>query len=281
MKADTWMPLYVGDYLADTGHLTAAEHGAYLLLLMHSWRTGGLPADPARLAAIARMTATEWRRSADTITAFFTSEDGTLVSARLEAERERAINNKEQRSAAGRASARARARKQTDNENPTSVERALNERSNKTPDLHRHLHQEVISLPSEAPSPEPGKPPHDGPPKPDRRAVEAEIRQRFAAFYAAYPRKDGKIAAEKAYRRALQRASADEIDAGLAGYRFHADPQYHPLPATWLNQGRWESDGHAPPSAHAAPAGRLDWVRDELFGASHHQPDNVIDGEIA
>ncbi|MFP4004622.1 MAG: YdaU family protein [Alphaproteobacteria bacterium] len=39
-KPDTWMPLYVGDYLRDTQHLSAAQSGAYLHLIMHYWVTG-------------------------------------------------------------------------------------------------------------------------------------------------------------------------------------------------------------------------------------------------
>jgi uncharacterized protein YdaU (DUF1376 family) len=69
-----WMPLYVADYLADTAHLSAAEHGGYLLLIMHYWQTGGLPIDDAKLARIARMTTAEWRRTRDTIAPFFADE---------------------------------------------------------------------------------------------------------------------------------------------------------------------------------------------------------------
>ena len=77
------MPLYVADYIKDTGHLSAAEHGAYLLLIMHYWSTGGLPIEDKRLASIARLSLQEWHESRDTIAAFFT--DGWR-SAKIDAQ---------------------------------------------------------------------------------------------------------------------------------------------------------------------------------------------------
>jgi uncharacterized protein YdaU (DUF1376 family) len=65
------MPLYVGDYLADTGHLTTTQHGAYLLLLMHYWRKRELPDDDKQLAAIAKLPLRIWLEMRETIQAFF------------------------------------------------------------------------------------------------------------------------------------------------------------------------------------------------------------------
>ena len=65
------MPLYVGDYLADTGHLTTTQHGAYLLLLMHYWRKRELPDDDKQLAAIAKLPLRIWLEMKETIQAFF------------------------------------------------------------------------------------------------------------------------------------------------------------------------------------------------------------------
>ena len=65
------MPLYIGDYLADTGHLTATQHGAYLLLLMHYWRKRELPTDDKQLAAIAKLPLRIWLDTKETLQAFF------------------------------------------------------------------------------------------------------------------------------------------------------------------------------------------------------------------
>lgn len=81
------MPLYVGDYLGDTGHLTTTEHGAYMLLLMVMWRSGGkLPNDPKRLARFSRCTSAQWARMEPTIMALFTVSDAEIFHKRLSAE---------------------------------------------------------------------------------------------------------------------------------------------------------------------------------------------------
>jgi uncharacterized protein YdaU (DUF1376 family) len=104
--ADTWMPLYIGDYLADTMHLSAVEHGAYLLLLMHSWRNGPLPNDDRVLAGIARVEQRAWAKGiGSTVKGFFTKgADGRLHQKRLDAERERVevISDKRRSAAASR-----------------------------------------------------------------------------------------------------------------------------------------------------------------------------------
>lgn len=84
MSAPPYMKLYVGDYLGDTTHLTTLEHGAYLLLLFGMWRAGGkLPADDAKLARIAQMTAKEWTSVKAVILPFFKRRGAILTHKRV------------------------------------------------------------------------------------------------------------------------------------------------------------------------------------------------------
>lgn len=79
-----WMPLYVADYLADTGHLSTVEHGAYMLLIMHQHRFGDLPEDDEKWRRVARMSSLDWAFSRDTIKALFVdqSNDGRTPAQR-------------------------------------------------------------------------------------------------------------------------------------------------------------------------------------------------------
>jgi len=73
-------------------------------------------------------------------------------------------------------------------------------------------------------------------------------RDDFEAFWRAYPRKVGKLAAERAYGKARKLATAEELLAGVARYR---KPSYADWchPTTWLNQGRWlDEPGTAAPA---------------------------------
>jgi uncharacterized protein YdaU (DUF1376 family) len=65
------MPLNIGDHLAETGHLTAAEHGAYLLLQMYYWIHSGLPAEEDAIRRISKMTSRQWLQSRSTLKALF------------------------------------------------------------------------------------------------------------------------------------------------------------------------------------------------------------------
>jgi uncharacterized protein YdaU (DUF1376 family) len=101
-KPDTYMPLVIGDYLKDTMHLDATEHGAYLLLLMHYWTNGALPDDDRKLSAISRCPQSEWPRVRETIADFFDIDGGFWKHGRVEKELLRAKGLQERAIAGGR-----------------------------------------------------------------------------------------------------------------------------------------------------------------------------------
>lgn len=86
MKVDIWMPLYIGDYLADTSRLTTEQHGAYLLLIMDYWRSGRPPDNDQVLAQICKLSPDAWCNAKAMLKQYFSIEDGFWVHKRIEAE---------------------------------------------------------------------------------------------------------------------------------------------------------------------------------------------------
>jgi uncharacterized protein YdaU (DUF1376 family) len=93
-----WMPLYIGDYLGDTGHLTTTQHGAYLLLMMHYWRKGELPDDDKQLSKITKLPLKIWIEYRPVIQDFF--HDGWRHK-RIEVELFKVLSISENRKRAG------------------------------------------------------------------------------------------------------------------------------------------------------------------------------------
>lgn len=106
-----FMPLYVADYLADTGHLSTLEHGAYLLLLMHYWRVGKLPTEDRQLAHVTRTSLRQWQSLRPQIEGFFEPD---WTHKRVEKERDNATKKAATRADAGARGGSAKALKNKD-----------------------------------------------------------------------------------------------------------------------------------------------------------------------
>lgn len=113
------MSWHIGDYKKDTGHLRAAGHGAYFLLSMHYWATGGLPDDDKQLAAIACLTDREWKSHRETMRAFFKG-DGVWKHKRIEIELAAAQAKYEKRAEAGSKGGKAKANGKQSSSNATA-----------------------------------------------------------------------------------------------------------------------------------------------------------------
>lgn len=154
MAALPYIQLYVADYLADTMHLDAEEHGAYLLLIMNYWQTGK-PVPKARLQKIARVSNDRWPSVERSLSEFFNEENDCWVHPRIERDLDAVHQTQIQRSAAGKASAEARKgknpteRQRTVNGRSTVVENSFNENStNKDTDTDTDTEKENTYTPS-------------------------------------------------------------------------------------------------------------------------------------
>ena len=242
MAALPYMQFYVADYLADTTHLTAEEHGAYMLLLFSYWQTGK-PLRIDRLATVARIPNERWPSVAETLSEFFHVTETHWVQFRVEADLE-AVNSKVvTASNAGKASARAKALKK---------QQELNDRSTDVADpLQRKPNHTDTDTDTDTDKDK------------NTKSSSPAADDLFPKFWTLYPNKKGKAAAEKAWKKLkvtddLFTLIAKGLAKQCASQAWLKDSgQFIPHPATWLNGKRWEDEiPSAPTNVHLLPVNR-------------------------
>lgn len=93
-KPGIWMPLFIGDYLSDTMHLTTEQHGAYLLLIMAYWKNGGALKQDS-IQNICRLSSDAWSINQAVLKQFFSiAQDGAWVHQRIDEELAEATQKK-------------------------------------------------------------------------------------------------------------------------------------------------------------------------------------------
>jgi len=250
MAALPYMQFYVADYLADTTHLTAEEHGAYMLLLFSYWQTGK-PLRIDRLATVARIPNDRWPSVAETLSEFFHVTETHWVQFRVEADLE-AVNSKVvTASNAGKASARAKALKK---------QQELNDRSTDVADtLQRNGNHTDTDTDTDTDKNNKNTSPAD--------------EDLFPKFWKLYPNKKGKAAAEKAWAKLkvtpdLFNLIAQGLAKQCASLAWTKDDgQFIPHPATWLNGKRWEDEVTVPSNVHHLPNSRHTGFADRDYTA--------------
>jgi uncharacterized protein YdaU (DUF1376 family) len=224
MAAIPYMPLFVADYMADAGHLSTTEHGAYLLLIMSYWQRGGAFRAPdeqalnVRLANVARMSNAEWLRAFPVLSEFFqvALEDGVTWShKRIERELSKFRAKSLQAQEAGLASAQRRA-----NGRSTGVEHPFNHTDTDT-NTDKNKHKNIA---------------------PKAGAVDEWFDSEFWPIWVKAAN-DSMGGAKKAARIKVRDAKTQALIIEGARRqrltRLGQDPKYRSHAATWINQGRW------------------------------------------
>jgi uncharacterized protein YdaU (DUF1376 family) len=251
-----WMPLYVGDYLADTAHLTTEQSGAYLHLLMHYWRNGPLLDNDSSLAQITKLSPDAWSIAQAMLRPFFfVGEDGKLHQKR--SDKELAVWNDKALRAKEKAQKAAHSRW---GENARSIPPS---------------NQQAMLEQCPSPSPSPIKTKTTDSNESSSGNSEATKKKKSSAgdierVRLAYPLKKAPGAARKAIGKAMERlASRGESDpaafliARIAEWKAARDRDERagrfvpscPYPATWMNEERYDEEGLDASGVRKRPAG--------------------------
>jgi uncharacterized protein YdaU (DUF1376 family) len=212
---------YPNDWLS-SAHITLmtpAEEGAYIRLLAYAWSTEdcGLPDDDEELSRLSRLGEDWFKGGSTTVRRCFFKNGDRLYNKRLLEEQKKQILWREKSKQGGIKSGKIR-----------NIDKLIKEGSLNHPSSAPVEPLGNISSSSSS-SIKPPIVPHD-----------------FDVFWKAYPKKIGKGAALKSWKKnshpSIEKILvALEIQKGSEQWK-KENGQFIPNPATWLNQGRWEDE---------------------------------------
>ena len=252
-----FMPFYYQRFAWSTRGWPADAALAYLYLLCEQYSNGGLNSDPQVLEEIAPGTVAHWDRIKRK---FLLGPDGLLRNPRCEEIRAKSLAAGERKRESARNAAAMRwhtdgnatAMRPHSDRNATAMRNDANENESDN-ESESEIGTESESKVRDTLTADGGEP----------VSVQAETKQRrkplgtdadFELWWKVYPRKVGKVAARKAWLKALpavkqyaqviDEAVAEVMQEAVAAYVAEPEtkklePQYVPHPATWLNEGRY------------------------------------------
>lgn len=216
---------YPKDFLTDSHvvAMTLQELGAYVRLLCICWLDRSLPAEPACLARLCRVSPACFARLWPALKPCFAELDGRLVQPRMERERAKQESYRAMKAAAGKNGGRPKAEPKQD---------------------------ESTSQPAEKQTPSRTEA-KESPPISDLRSAISDLQKEpssadadFEVFRLAYPanRRVGGKLARAAFSRAVHIEPLPVLLRALEqakGSEQWQTPKLIPLMTTWLNQERW------------------------------------------
>lgn len=206
------MPLYVGDFLADTMHLGATETGIYIRLIMHCWQHGSIPLNNRKLALIAHCDTRLWHQYRETVLQFFDVVNASTAQHKR-------VSTELQRYA------------ELSNKRKASAEQ-----------VHKKKRASAVQVHPQSQSPSP----RDIEPSGSISQGSAWPPDYREQFWNAYPQ-NGRVAKSKAIAkldaiRKSRKVEWDPLFAGVLRYAAAANPNYTKHALTWLTGGCWDDD---------------------------------------
>jgi uncharacterized protein YdaU (DUF1376 family) len=222
--------LYAADFYMDTNTWTIDEIGIYTRLLFSEWVNGPLPNDETRLARASGCGVKRFRAGWSQVKSKFTlTDDDKLFNTRLEDVRVKQKEYQEKQSVKGHKSAEKRW-----GDRVTTVTTAVTDMLQ--PDCNSSSSSSSSTLKNK----------DNNPPTPRKRVVVYSAD--FLSFYESYPKKSGRDAAWRAWKKRNGDRPAIEViikavEEQKVSEQWTKDGgQYIKNPATWINQGCWADE---------------------------------------